>query len=242
MAPARIIIGNWKMHKTIAEAVAFVKALEATQQTAYLAVPFTAIRACAGYALHSTIGAQNMSDALEGAFTGEISAPMLKDAGARFVLLGHSERRHLFGEDDLLIGRKVARALEQGLRPVLCVGETLAEHRAGQAEQVVTRQLAAGLSGVQEPKDLVVAYEPVWAIGTGENATPEQAQAMHQLIRRWLLGRYPTQEISILYGGSVKPDNAAQLMAQKDVNGVLVGGAALQVDSFLSIIEAGRRE
>jgi len=238
MTQTPLIIGNWKMHKTIAEAVAFVKVLEERldpkRPPPYLAVPFTAIRACSGYAVHSWIGAQNMCDAAEGAYTGEISAHMLVDAGARFVLLGHSERRYLFGEGDGLIRRKVERAIQANLRPILCVGEHLEERQAGQTEAVIGRQLEAALAGLEGLGGLTIAYEPVWAIGTGQHATPEQAQLVHQFIRRFI------PHVSILYGGSVHPDNAAALLKQPDVDGLLVGRAALEVDSFLSICNAGR--
>ena len=238
-----MIVGNWKMHKTIAEAVAFVKALEQRldSQTPgpYLAVPFTAIRACASYSVRTVIGAQNMHDAPEGAFTGEISASMLIEAGAQFVLLGHSERRHLFGETDALIHKKVIRALDRKVRPILCVGERLKEHQAGQTQAVVIRQLEAGLQGVDDPGELAIAYEPVWAIGTGRTATPEQAQEVHQMIRHWVTQQW-SSPVSILYGGSVQPENAAALLAQPDIDGLLVGGASLSLDPFIKIINAGR--
>jgi triosephosphate isomerase len=238
-----MIIGNWKMHKTIAEAVAFVKALEQQLQpelpTPYLAIPFTAIRACASYAVRSVVGAQNMHEATHGAFTGEISAPMLIDAGAHFVLLGHSERRHLMGETDAFIQRKLHRALETPLRPVLCVGETLDEHEADRASEVIVRQLEIALRGVEDLKGLSIAYEPVWAIGTGKTATPEQAQQVHQCIRNWCQERW-SAPIPILYGGSVQPGNAASLLGQPDIDGLLVGGASLSLDSFLKILSVGR--
>jgi triosephosphate isomerase (TIM) len=237
-----IIVGNWKMHKTIAEAVAFVKALEQRlipEDRACLAVPFTALRACATHALRSRIGAQNMSDAAQGPFTGEISAPMLLEAGAQFVLLGHSERRHLFAEDEGLIRRKLERAIHQGIQPILCVGELLEQRRAGQTEAVVVRQLESALGELTDPGSLMIAYEPVWAIGTGETASCAQAVEMHQLIRRYL-SRW-NRPVPILYGGSVRPDNAAALLNESEVNGLLVGGASLELDSFLSIVEQGRR-
>ncbi len=229
------------MHKTIAEAVAFVKLLEERLEpkapAPHLAVPFTAIRACASYSVRTVLGAQNMHDALQGAFTGEISAPMLLDAGARFVLLGHSERRHIFHETDAMIEKKVHRALEEKLRPILCVGETLQEREAGHAERVVTRQLEAALHGVSDPRDLLIAYEPVWAIGTGKNATPEEAQKMHLVIHEWLLKKWK-KSVPILYGGSVRPENCPLLLSQPNVNGLLIGGASLDVDSFLSTVNA----
>lgn len=245
-----LIIGNWKMYKTIPEAIAFVTRLapyvSGGQAEVGLAVPFTAISAAVEAAGESglKIGAQNMHDAEEGAFTGEIAGQMVVDAGASFVLLGHSERRHIFGESDESIRKKVARAFEVGLRPVLCVGETLEERQAGSAEEVVARQLTEGLAGIRGKKklsQLVVAYEPVWAIGTGETATPEVAQEMHTACRAVLgdrLGDELAEGLPILYGGSVKPSNAADLLARENIDGVLVGGASLDPDSFLAIVEA----
>ena len=196
------------------------------------------------------VGAQNMHFEKEGAFTGEISAEMILSAGGKAVILGHSERRHVFGESDEWIGRKVVRALDAGLMPVLCVGEKLEEREAGQTFQVVSRQLREGLRGVKGPaqlEKLVLAYEPVWAIGTGKTATPLQGQEVQAFLREELgkvyaaLGAPAAKAGScrILYGGSVKPDNAAELLAQKDIDGLLVGGASLKADSFLKICLAG---
>lgn len=250
MGRAIIIAGNWKMYKTIPEAIDFVAKLAPVasrrQAKVYLAVPFTAIRPSAELAGESglVIGAQNMNDAEEGAFTGEIAARMLVDAGARFVLLGHSERRHLFGEEDGVINRKVQRALADGLQPILCVGETLEERQEGQAEAVVERQIVEGLRGIKGKKKLaqvVLAYEPVWAIGTGETATPEIAQEMHLHCREVVEKGWGTdmaENLSILYGGSVKPENAAELLGQPDIDGVLVGGASLHSEVFIKIVEA----
>ena len=196
------------------------------------------------------VGAQNMHFEKEGAFTGEISAEMILSAGGKAVILGHSERRHVFGESDEWIGKKVLRALEAGLIPVLCVGEKLEEREAGQTFQVVSRQLREGLRGVKSTAQLerlVLAYEPVWAIGTGKTATPQQGQEVQAFLREELGKVYAAlgapaakaESCRILYGGSVKPENAAELLAQKDIDGLLVGGASLKADSFLKICLAG---
>ncbi|MEM9379731.1 MAG: triose-phosphate isomerase [Planctomycetota bacterium] len=192
------------------------------------------------------VGGQNCCDETEGAFTGEVSARMLKDVGATVALLGHSERRHVYGETDELVERKVRRALEDGLEVMLCVGETIEERRAGRTEEVCRTQLTAGLGDIDRSVmgRVSVAYEPVWAIGTGETATPEQAGAVHTYLRGILGGLYDDEvagEMRILYGGSVKPSNAADLMAVPDIDGALVGGASLRADSFLPIIDAATR-
>lgn len=198
-------------------------------------------RATAGS--HVRVGGQNCSDELEGAFTGEVSARMLKDVGATVALLGHSERRHVYGETDEFIARKVRRALEEGLEVMLCVGETIEERRDGRTESVCQAQLTAGLEGIERAalERVAIAYEPVWAIGTGETATPEQAGAVHAYLRGVLAGAYDeeaAQAMRILYGGSVKPANAAELMAVPDIDGALVGGASLRPELFLPIIDA----
>lgn len=242
-----IIAGNWKMHKNIEDAVTFVQelapAIEEGGPIVYIAAPYTAIQPVAAAAEGSliTIGAQNMNDASEGAFTGEIAALMIQDAGAKFVLLGHSERRHLFNETSPLINRKVQRALEVGLQPILCVGETLEEREAGQTEEVLATQIKESLAGVDKKALglLILAYEPVWAIGTGKSASPEEAQAAHKFCRdligeEW--GKRPASALPILYGGSVTPDNVHELIGQADINGVLVGGASLQAGTFAKII------
>jgi triosephosphate isomerase len=189
------------------------------------------------------VGAQDVYYEAKGAFTGEISASMLKDTGCTYVLCGHSERRHVIGETDELINKKVTAAIGGGLLPILCVGELQSEREAGQTEEVVTRHIRKGLAGlsVEKVSAVTVAYEPVWAIGTGLTATPEQAQEVHEFIRGLLAEIYDGQladEIRILYGGSVKADNAADLMGRADIDGVLVGGASLKVDDFVAIIEA----
>ncbi len=193
------------------------------------------------------VGAQNMHFEEEGAFTGEISAAMIRSAGGNAVILGHSERRHIFGETNQIVGKKVAAALDSGLIPILCVGETLEERDAEKTLEVVGSQLADGIGDVGDPTalsrlrgHLIVAYEPVWAIGTGRTASPEQAQEVHEFIRRELPAEM-RQETLILYGGSVKPENAADLLEQPDIDGALVGGASLKPESFVAICEAGRR-
>jgi len=190
-------------------------------------------------------GAQNLCDQASGAFTGEVSATMVTDMGAQAVLVGHSERRHVYGESDELSSRKVHAALEAGLTVVLCVGETIEERRAGQAETVVARQLSVGLEGVSDAvlERVVIAYEPVWAIGTGETATPEQAGEMHTYLRGVFAGLYgdsAANQIRILYGGSVKADNVRDLMAVADIDGALVGGASLKPETFHPIVDFGK--
>lgn len=242
-----IIAGNWKMYKTIEEAKTFVETLASlqikSQAAVYLAVPFTAIAEVASQVatLGSPflIGAQNMNDASEGAFTGEIAARMLKEAGARFVILGHSERRQLFNETNEFINKKVKRAIEEGLQPILCVGETGDQRREGKTQSVLEDQLLGSLKGVRKLRNLVIAYEPVWAIGTGQVAEPSDAQQAHTFIRgivreKW--GEEAAGQLPILYGGSVKPENAKILLDQPDVNGLLVGGSSLSAEAFHKII------
>ncbi|MEW6486606.1 MAG: triose-phosphate isomerase [Thermodesulfobacteriota bacterium] len=242
-----LIAGNWKMHKTAAEAVSLAQGVAARVRDlsgveAAVAPPFTALHAV-GQALAGSsvrLAAQNAHWEPQGAFTGEISLPMLRDLGVRYVILGHSERRQLFGETDEAVGRKAAATLEAGLTPILCVGETLEERDAGAAAAVVERQLTAALRplGAGTGRALVIAYEPVWAIGTGRTATAAQAQEMHGRIRSLLAalrGAGEAGETRLLYGGSVKPDNAGELMAQPDVDGALVGGASLDAETFASI-------
>lgn len=246
----RVIIGNWKMHKTVEEAIAFVRnflsAYQANKKEKIgLAVPYTAIQSLTKELGEKTtslmIGAQNMNDCSEGAFTGEIAGRMLTEAGAQFVLLGHSERRRYFGENDALINRKIKKAVDSGLHPVLCVGETETEHNDGQTEKIIEKQLTDGLKGISpvQLKNLMIAYEPVWAIGTGKNATPEEAQSVHCFCRQILSGLL-TEEIAltivILYGGSVLSSNAESLLKQPDIDGLLIGGASLSLESFLQIV------
>ncbi len=245
-----LIAGNWKMYKTVAEAVELVEALLTSAEQGYaserevlVCPPFTALYPLAPLLADSSIalGAQNMYHADEGAFTGEISPVMLKDIGCRYVILGHSERRQIFGEDDALINRKVHAALKHGLTPVLCIGETKPQRDAGDAETVTLGQLRASLHGLSatQARGVVLAYEPVWAIGTGDTATPADAQAMHAAIRAALASDYGqdiADAVRVLYGGSVKPDNVDALMAQPDIDGALVGGASLKADQFVRII------
>jgi triosephosphate isomerase len=240
------IAGNWKMHKTVAEAVALARELagelKRSPHKLMVAPPFTAL-AGVGAALQGSgilLGAQNMASVLEGAHTGEISVRMLKDLGVRVVIIGHSERRHTYGEQDELINEKVKLALTEGMEVILCVGETLEEREAGQLESVVGTQLAGGLLEVDGPSlaQLTIAYEPVWAIGTGKTATPEDADAVHQYIRRWFAEAYGTEHAEsmvIQYGGSVKPANIAELMAKPNIDGALVGGASLKAETFVPI-------
>ena len=239
------IAANWKMYKTIGETKEFISALtpqiHGAKARVLIAPPFTAIAAAAAAAKGSSIhiGAQNMSDAHEGAFTGEISGKMVRDAGASFVILGHSERRHLFGETNALIHRKVKRAVEEGLTPLLCIGETEDQREKGHTERVLKEQLEGCLKEISST--LAIAYEPVWAIGTGKTATAEVAQEAHAYIRSILThlwGKEKANTTPILYGGSVKPDNASLLLAQEDINGALIGGAALKVETFVQIIKS----
>jgi len=247
MAKRIWVIGNWKMYKTARQATDFAEQLlpllEETEVQVCLAVPYTSIAPLAQFVKGTPllVGAQNMHDASEGAFTGEIAAIMLKEAGASFVLLGHSERRQIFRETDAMVEKKVLRALQDGLKPVLCVGETLEEREAGREEEVLRRQLEAALSGV--PKEaagqILVAYEPVWAIGTGKAATPRQAEKAHAVCRSILeeiFGKRKAAAIPLLYGGSVKPENAAELLAEKEIDGVLVGGASLDPETLAKIV------
>lgn len=238
------------MHKTIAEAVAFFHALKSEfprekGAEVWIAPPFTTIQACAALTkelgLHVAIGGQNMHEAVNGAFTGEISGTMLKEAGASFCILGHSERREFFHETDQKINAKIRRALEAGLTPILCVGEKEAQRMSGDYMGVIEIQLAAGLAGVDtnQLKRLVIAYEPVWAIGTGKTATPEIAQETHRRMREFIAKRWGESIaglLPILYGGSVKSDNIALLLSEPDIDGALIGGASLEAKHFLEII------
>jgi len=247
------VCGNWKMNLDRAGARGLAAAVaQHTAQAGRVDVGLfppavyldEVARAVAGSRV--VVGGQNCCDEASGAFTGEVSAAMLKDVGARVALLGHSERRHVYGETDALIQRKVQRALADGLAVMLCVGETLAERDSGRTEAVVEGQLRAGLAGVPKAAlaAVTVAYEPVWAIGTGRNATPDQAGDVHRFCRGVLAALYDGAAAAatrILYGGSVKADNAAALLAVPDIDGALVGGASLRADSFLPIIDAAQR-
>ncbi|MFQ5946419.1 MAG: triose-phosphate isomerase [Anaerolineae bacterium] len=242
-----LVAGNWKMHMTIGEAVSLVEVLRANLddlegREVLVCPPFTALLPVGAVLEGSPIGlgAQNLYPEGQGPHTGEISPAMLVDIGCRYVILGHSERRHGLGEDDDFINRKVRATLEHGVRPLLCVGETLDEREADQAVRVVSRQLRKGLTGLTTSalEELVVAYEPVWAIGTGRTATTEQAREMHRAVRdvlRSLFADQAADQVRILYGGSVTPENVDALMAQPDVDGCLVGGASLDAGSFSRI-------
>lgn len=247
-----VIAGNWKMHKTIGEAVLFVKRLkplvaEVNRCDIVIAPPFTALRAVAEAIRGSNIGvaAQDVHWAKEGAHTGEISCSMLLDAGCTSVVIGHSERRHDHGETDELVNRKLKAALRVSLAPIVCVGETLAQREAGDTEQILEAQFQRGFAGLtaQEFSLIMIAYEPVWAIGTGRTASPQMAAESHRTLRmvaRQHFGEEPASRLRILYGGSVKPDNIGALMAEQDIDGALVGGASLEVESFSAIVHYPR--
>ena len=250
MLRKKLIAGNWKMNKTPADGAALVAELVATvgKQTdvdVVVCPPFTALDAVAKALDGSTVklGAQNLHPEASGAFTGEVSAPMLRALFTTHAIIGHSERRSLFGEADAFINLKVLAALKNQLKPILCVGESLAEREAGTTLKVVQTQLEAGLQGVskEQAAALVVAYEPVWAIGTGKVATTDQAQEVHAFIRGLLVKLFTepvAQRVRILYGGSMKPANAPELLAQKDIDGGLIGGASLEARSFVELIRA----
>ncbi len=240
------IAGNWKMHKTVAESVALAQELKlklaGCQDRVMVAPAFTALAAVAEILKGSNIllGAQNMGPEEQGAHTGEVSVLMLKDLGVKAVILGHSERRHTYLESDELVNRKLALALKHGLEVILCVGETLEEREGGRLEKVVGTQLREGLAGVSvsDFARVTVAYEPVWAIGTGKTATPDDADAVHAYCRRVLASIYDeatARKAVIQYGGSVKPDNVAALMSKPNIDGALVGGASLKSESFVPI-------
>jgi triosephosphate isomerase len=244
-----LVAGNWKMNTNRHQAIELAEAAVAAQREmggeVEVAVmpPFPWLDVVASRLGGSDVllGAQNVHEAESGAFTGEVSAAMLVEAGCRMVIVGHSERRHVMGETDSQVGRKVVAAQKHGLRPVLCVGETLEERDAGREGEVVAAQLAAGLAGANLAAGLVIAYEPVWAIGTGRTASPDQAQAMHRMIREHIQPIVGSEAVPILYGGSVKPANAAELFAQHDVDGGLIGGASLDAADFASIVGAAAR-
>lgn len=244
-----IMAANWKMHKTVPETMAFldtfmplVRDLPQDREI-IIAPPFTSLETVSRALLgrkNISVGAQNMHFEEQGAFTGEISPLMLSDLRVKWVILGHSERRHVFGEEDELIAKKITSALAHDIKPILCIGETLEEREAGKTLDVLQSQLAAGLGNVSDERmaDVVIAYEPVWAIGTGKTATPAQAQEAHEAVRAWVSQHFNSgiaEQIRILYGGSVKPGNVEELMALEDVDGALVGGAALDPESFAEI-------
>jgi len=250
-----LIVGNWKMNKTASEAVAFIRDLRerlpaSPNADVVLAPPFTALesaRSALGPSSWISLGAQNVHWEQHGALTGEVSAPMLRDLGCRYVIVGHSERRTLFGERDQDIQKKVRAALMHGLSPILCVGESLAEREAGRTESVVTTQLTGSLAGLttQDLTTVTIAYEPVWAIGTGRAATTEQAVAVHRSIRLFVETGWDSETASairILYGGSVTPQNIESLLASDAIDGALVGGACLNPDSFATIVRVAQTQ
>jgi triosephosphate isomerase len=244
----KIIAGNWKMNMDLHQSQKLVSEIinglgKDHKAEVIVCPPFTSLNE-----VHSLIkdtqvklGAQNMYFEESGAFTGEVSAGMLKSAGCEYVILGHSERRMIFGESDELINKKIKAALAKGLKPIFCIGELLGQRESGETMRVVSAQIEKGLEGTtaEQMKNIVIAYEPVWAIGTGKTATPQQAQEVHFFIRELAAKNFSTtvaENLIIQYGGSVKPGNAGELLAQKDIDGALVGGACLKADSFLSII------
>ena len=245
-----IIAGNWKMNKTAAEGRELVEALKAEltcscydQVDIVVCPPFTTIGAVVEAAKGSRVkvGAQNIHWAANGAFTGEISADMLKSAGVEYVIIGHSERRQYFGETDATVNSRLKAAIAAGLKPIVCIGELLEEREGGLTEKVLTTQIRGGFDGItgEEMAEVVVAYEPVWAIGTGKTATPDIAQETHAHIRKELAAMFGDEvaaKVRIQYGGSMKADNARELVAQADIDGGLIGGAALKADSFVALI------
>ena len=250
MARKRLVVGNWKMHGTVEFAVGLAQACveQARRNPAVdlgIAPPFTALAAVRDVVRGSPVAlcAQNVHDQPQGAYTGEISTAMLADLGCSMVVVGHSERRHVFGEADELIGRKVRAALDNDLVPILCLGEKLDEREAGRTLDVVRRQFETGVAGLDPlgVQRIVLAYEPVWAIGTGKVAQPEDAQEAHAFLRRLLEAKAAGSSavVRILYGGSVKPDNAAGLFARSEIDGFLVGGASLNASDFGGIVAAG---
>ncbi len=245
----RIIAGNWKMNKNVAEAIELATEIKAKHDNVgvdvVLCTPFTDL-----YAVHQVIkdssialGAQDVFWEDKGAYTGQISADMLKSVGCEYVIIGHSERRQYFGETDETVNKKIKKSLEYNLTPIVCVGELLSEREAGETEIVVERQIRGAFEGLStsDASDIVIAYEPVWAIGTGKVATPGQAQQVHKFIRDLLAKLYDqgvADALRIQYGGSMKPENAAELLTQEDIDGGLIGGASLKADSFLGIVNA----
>jgi triosephosphate isomerase len=246
------IAGNWKLYKTVAETVKYVKEFRALVKDLVdveivLAPPFTALHAAAEAARNTNIviAAQDTYWEREGAFTGEISAPMIREAGAEYVIVGHSERRTYFGETDASVNRKTAAAFAAGLTPIVCIGETLDQRERNETFEVLDRQIKAGLDGLtgEQLALLVIAYEPVWAIGTGRNATPAQAAEAHghirQRLRQWF-GNDAAEQCHVIYGGSVKVENIAEIASQPDVDGALVGGASLDIRGFFEIVTRAR--
>jgi triosephosphate isomerase (TIM) len=247
----KIIAGNWKMNKSVAEAVDLASDIKTEladwrEADVVLCPPFTALKVVGDTITqtHIKLGAQNMHWASDGAYTGEISAGMLRDIYCHYVILGHSERRSMFNETDEIVNKKVKAAIAGNLLPIVCVGETLQEREAGSAKDIVKNQIVGSLAGLGEDiSKIIIAYEPVWAIGTGKNATPEQAQEMHAFIRQVLTAissEEIAQSIRIQYGGSMKPANAGELLALPDIDGGLIGGAALDARSFVEIVRLAK--
>jgi triosephosphate isomerase len=246
----KIVAGNWKMHFGAKEGAEFAGSLrknilDTPRVSVILCPPFLALKSVFDVVDGSEmkVGAQNMHWADSGAFTGEITGAMIRETGAEYVILGHSERRHVFGETDEWINKKVHSSLTSGLKPIFCVGEKIEQREAGETEKVIAKQLRDGLKGLTEAQmeTVIVAYEPVWAIGTGLTASPEQAVAVHEFIRgalKTLFNETVAESTWILYGGSVKPDNTRGLLSNKDIDGALVGGASMKLDSFKGIIDA----
>jgi triosephosphate isomerase (TIM) len=257
MGRPKLVVGNWKMNGNAAQTAALLGTLvtrlspnassgdssklnNSLQIAVCPAFPYLGLAASSLASSSIVWGAQNCAQTNAGAFTGEVSAAMLADLKCALVLLGHSERRALFGDTDAVVAQKISRVLEAGLKPIVCVGETLAERESGQFEAVIAKQVASALAVLPKTANsFVIAYEPVWAIGTGKTASPEQAQEVHALIRKQLAAAgFPAQEIAILYGGSVKASNAATLFVQPDIDGGLIGGAALVAEEFVAICSA----
>lgn len=251
---SKIVAGNWKMYKDKSETIELISQLKEKLSRAQVKTqviicpPFTSIE-LAGELIKNTnirLGAQNVHSEVEGAFTGEVSVKMLKSFGVEFVIVGHSERRNYFNESDDFINKKIKRAIEYSIKPIFCLGETLEERLAGKIFSVIENQLKNGLKNISESelKEIVIAYEPVWAIGTGKTATPQQAEEVHSFLREKINEMYNksiAEEIRILYGGSIKPENARELFSQLDIDGGLVGGACLKADSFYQIILAAEQ-
>jgi triosephosphate isomerase len=247
----KVIAGNWKMHKDLSESQNLISKLtielskEDVKCDIIICPPFTSLSEAAALVKNTKVklGAQNMHFEDKGAFTGEVSATMLKSVGCEYVILGHSERRAIFNESDEMINKKIKKALDSGLRPIFCIGETLQQRESGKMNDVIKRQVTEGLQHISkgEMEKVIIAYEPVWAIGTGVTAAPHQAQEVHVYVRQLtsdIFGEDTAENLIIQYGGSVKPGNAGELLSQSDIDGALVGGACLEADSFLKIIRS----
>lgn len=239
-----LIIGNWKMNKTIKEAISFIKELKQrcnTKNEIVICPPFTALYPISQEIKNTEIklGAQNMHYELEGAFTGEISGTMLKEIGCKYVIIGHSERRLYFHETEEIINKKIISALNQRLIPILCIGETTKQRKEKKTKHVIINQLKNAFRNIKEIEEIVIAYEPIWAIGTGKNATPEDAEEVHNFIHSFM-NRISVRKLSIVYGGSVTPENVTSLISQPHIDGVLIGGASLDITKFSKIIQISK--